>query len=196
MLTIENHLTKEMADFVEQSMLELPWYFETATSDFSELGDFQQNISNVIETPYFVNLLGCHNHGTSANDIKPFVPIIRKLEDNTGRQFLSRIQRIKANLYPKRVDYPNDCYQIPHVDMWDHEHQCADSGEIFLYYADDSDGDTYFFNEKFGSDQYSVSKRSTPKKGKGVLFDNSMVHASSPPRLHERRMTLNFVFTK
>jgi hypothetical protein len=28
-LIIENHLTKDMADFVEQSMLELPWYFQT-----------------------------------------------------------------------------------------------------------------------------------------------------------------------
>ena len=196
MLTIENHLTKDMADFVEQSMLELPWYFQTATSDFSELGGFQNNIPNVIETPYFVNLLGCHNHGTSANDIKPFVPIIKKLEENTGRSFLSRIQRIKANLYPKRVDYPDDCYQIPHVDMWNHETGYPDPGEIFLYYADDSDGDTFFFIEEFGASQYTEFKRSSPKKGKGILFDNSTVHASSPPRLHEHRMTLNFVFAK
>ena len=74
MLVIENHLTKEMADFVEDSLLGLPFYFQTATSDFSELGDFQKNIPNVIETPYFVNLLGCQNHGTSANDVRYFIP--------------------------------------------------------------------------------------------------------------------------
>ena len=196
MLVIENHLSKEMADFVEQSMLELPWYFQQATSDFSSLGSFQKDIPNVVETPYFVNMLGCHNHGTSANDIKPFVSVIKKLEENTGRTFLDRILRVKANFYPKHLGYPTDCYQIPHVDMWDHEKQCPDAGEIFLYYADDSDGDTFFFNEKFGSPQYSVYKRYTPRKGKGILFDNSMVHASSPPDYHDRRMTLNFVFKK
>jgi len=196
MLVIENHLSKEMADHVEDCMLQLPFYYQDATSDFSTLGDFQHNIPNVIETPYFVNLLGCQNHGTSANDVRYFIPIIKKLEENTGRSFLPRIQRIKANLYPKRIDYPNDCYQIPHVDMWDHEHRAADAGEIFLYYVDESDGDTFFFNENFGSSEYTILRRSSPKKGKGVLFDNSIVHASSPPRLHERRMTLNFVFKK
>ena len=196
MLVIENHLSKETADHIEDCMLQLPFYYQEATSDFSELGDFQRNVPNVIETPYMVNLLGCHNHGTSANDVRYFIPIIKKLEENTGRSFLPRIQRIKANLYIKRVDYPNDCYQIPHVDMWNHEAGHPDAGEIFLYYADDSDGDTFFFNENFGAKEYTVLKRSSPKKGKGVLFDNSIVHASSPPRLHERRMTLNFVFAK
>ena len=80
--------------------------------------------------------------------------------------------------------------------MWDHKNGYADPGEIFLYYANESDGDTFFFNENFGAKEYTVLKRSSPKKGKGVLFDNSIVHASSPPRLHERRMTLNFVFAK
>ena len=196
MLTIENHLTKEMSDYVEDCLIGLPFYYQDATSDFSELGDFQKNLRNVIETPYFVNMLGCHNHGTSADDVKYFVPIIKKLEENTGRPFLKRIQRIKANLYLKREDYPDNCYQIPHVDMWNHETRTADPGEIFLYYVDDSDGDTFFFNERFGSSQYTVMKRSSPKKGKGVLFDNSVVHASSPPRVHKRRMTLNFVFAK
>lgn len=196
MLVIENHLSKEMADFVEQSALELPWYWQESTSDFSSLGDFQKDVPHVIETPYFVNLLGCHNHGTSSNDVRPFIPIIRKLEENTGREFLSRIQRIKVNLYPKRINYPEGCYQLPHVDMWNHETRCPDSGEIFLYYVDDSDGDTFFFNERFGANEYTIMRRSTPKKGKGVLFDNSIVHASSPPKIHERRMTVNFVFAK
>jgi hypothetical protein len=196
MKIFENFLDKEKANHIESCLLDLPWYFQNATSDFSEIPDFQRNVPNVIETPYFVNLLGCHNHGTSASDIKPFISIIQQLEKTTGRPFLKRIQRVKANLYPKRVDYPDNCYQLPHVDMWDAKTSTPDNGEIFLYYADDSDGDTFFFNEKFGSSKYSISKKSSPIKGKGVLFDNSMVHASSPPRYHERRMTLNFVFGK
>lgn len=196
MKIFDNFLDDEKSKQIEEGALNLPWYFSNATSDFSEIDNFQRNIPNVLETPYMVNLLGCHPHGTSANDIKQFVPIIYKLEEVTGRPFLKRIQRIKANLYLKRADYPDNCYQLPHVDMWNAENNTADSGEIFLYYVNDSDGDTFFFNEKFGTDRYTTMETSSPKRGKGVLFDNSMVHASSPPRKSEYRITLNFVFAK
>ena len=193
-LVFENHLTKEMSDYVEDCMLQLPWYFQTATSDFSELGGFQSNIPNVIETPYFVNMLGCHNHGTSAQDIKPFIPIIKKLEENTGRSFLPRTQRVKANLYPRREGYPDNCYQIPHVDMWDHEKHMADAGEIFLYYVNDSDGDTFLFNEKLetyrATHTLTVDRTFTPKKGRALLFDSSYLHSSSPPKSHDTRIVL------
>jgi len=189
-------LDNTMAEHIESCLLNLPWYYETSTSDFTDIPDFQRNVPNVLETPYMVNMLGCHSHDTSANDIKPFIPIIQKLEENTGRSFLKRIQRIKANLYLKRVNYPDNYYQLPHVDMWNADTNTPDPGEIFLYYADDSDGDTFFFNEKFGANKYTVFNRSSPVKGKGVLFDNSLVHASSPPRIHERRLTLNFVFRR
>jgi hypothetical protein len=196
MQVFEKILDPEKANHIESCLLNLPWYYETSTSDFTEIPDFQRNVPNVLETPYMVNMLGCHSHGTSANDIKPFISIIHKLEEATGRSFLKRIQRIKANLYLKRVDYPDNYYQLPHVDMWNANTNTPDPGEIFLYYGDDSDGDTFFFIEEFGSSKYTEFKRSSPKRGKGILFDNSFVHASSPPRFHERRMTLNFVFTK
>lgn len=197
MIVYDDLLSPEVADSIEQSLLQLPWYFQSVTSDLTGLGNaYQRSDPNIIESPYLVNLLGCHDHGTSANDIKPFICIIKELEERTGRSFLPRVQRIKANLYLKRIDYPNDCYQLPHVDMWDASKRCADPGEIFLYYADDSDGDTFFFNEEFGSKEYTVSSRSAPRKGKGVLFDNTQVHASSPPRMFEKRITLNFVFAK
>jgi hypothetical protein len=181
---------------IEECALNLPWYFSNATSDFSTLEGYKQTDPSIVETPYFVNLLGCHNHGTSADDVKPFVPIIKELERVTNRPFLKRIIRIKANLYPKRVDYPDNCYQLPHIDMWDAKTNSADPGEIFLYYANDCDGDTFFFNENFGADKYTIMKTSTPQRGKGVLFDNSTVHASSPPKTSEYRITLNFVFAK
>jgi len=189
-------LDDTMSEHIESCLLNLPWYYETSTSDFSDISDFQRNVPNVLETPYMVNMLGCHPHGTSASDIKPFITIIQKLEETTGRPFLNRIQRIKANLYLKRVDYPDNHYQLPHVDMWNADTNTPDPGEIFLYYGDDSDGDTFFFIEEFGAREYTTFKQSSPKRGKGVLFDNSLVHASSPPRINERRMTLNFVFRR
>ncbi len=196
MKIFENFLDNEKSNHIEECALALPWYFSNATSDFSTLDGYKHTDTFVEETPYFVNMLGCHNHGTSANDIKPFVSIIKQLEETTGRSFLKRIIRVKANLYTKQADYPDYCYQLPHVDMWDAKTNTPDPGEIFLYYVDDSDGDTFFFNENFGANEYTIYKRSPPVKGKGVLFDNSMVHASSPPRRHERRITLNFVFAK
>lgn len=190
-----NFLSKELEDSIEQSAFNLPWYFSKHTSELDSLSDYHK-IPNTLDTPYFVNLLGCHDHGTSADDVRLFVPIIRKLEEKSGRSFLPRIQRIKANFYPRRVDYPEGFYHEPHVDMWDEENKCADEGEIFLYYPNDSDGHTYFFKEPFGAKEYTVANAFYPIKGMGVLFDNSNVHASSPPRVSEHRITLNFVFKK
>jgi hypothetical protein len=195
MRLIENLLSKQMEDYVETCFLGLPFYYIERTSDFTSI-NLKHDSSHTLESSFMCNLLGCESHGNSANDIKYFVPIIQKLEETTKRSFLKRIIRVKANLYLKRPDYPDNYYHTPHVDMYDKDTKEVDPGEIFLYYVNDSDGDTFFFNEEFGSDEYTVKKRFTPTKGQGVLFDMSQVHASSSPRSHESRLTLNFVFGK
>ena len=192
---VDDFLSQELQDKIEIALFNIPWYFQNQTVDLTSLDNYHYT-PKVLETPYLVNMLGCHTHGTSADDIKPFVPIIYKLEEKMQRPFLQRIQRIKVNLYTRRADYPEGCYHLPHVDMWDEEKKVPDPGEIFLYYPNDADGETHFFNEPFGAKDYTILKSFLPKKGTGVLFDNSIVHTSTPPRISEYRMTLNFVFRK
>ena len=104
------------------------------------------------------------------------------------------VYRAQANMLTMDGAYPKDHYQYPHVD-----HATEDDGTTsLLYYVNDSDGDTFFFNEKVDTnvEVLSINRRETPKKGKSVMFKSNTLHAGSPPRFHKTRVVLNFVFNK
>ena len=195
MKVIDNLFTKEHQDLIETSALRIPWFFQDNTCDFSYIPNYPKQIDGVKETPFFVNML-YDDFQSQSEYFKYFAPIVGAVERHMKRPYMKRLFRMKANMYLRQPDYPDGHFHTPHVDVYDEKTDTIGEGEIFLYYVDESDGDTFFFNENFGSSEYTILRRSSPKKGKGVLFDNSIVHASSPPRLHERRMTLNFVFKK
>lgn len=183
----ENFLTKEQEDSIEKAMLKLPWYFNTIEDDINDIS---------AKTPvYFVNVLGCESHGTTADDIKPFVPILARLEQITKKSYINRIARVKANLYTRRPDFKEGHFHKPHLDFYNKDTKLGDSGEVFLYYANTSDGDTFFFNEKrIDAENPTVMKKIPHRKGTALLFDNRTLHASSSPRTSEYRMNINFVF--
>ena len=57
--------------------------------------------------------------------------------------------------------------------------------KVFLFYINDSDGDTFFFNNK------EIFKRITPKKNRLVIFDGNIKHAGTHPIKSEKRIVLN-----
>jgi len=57
---------------------------------------------------------------------------------------------------------------------------------VVLYYVNDSDGDTVFFD-----DNNNEVKRVTPKKGRIVLFNGSIMHSGGIPK-HNPRCVINF----
>tara|TARA_R110000803_G_C11842327_1_gene304764 strand:- start:71 stop:628 length:558 start_codon:yes stop_codon:yes gene_type:complete len=72
--------------------------------------------------------------------------------------------------------------QPPHVDIdWPHW--------VFLYYVNDSEGETVFYNE-----QKEEIKRVTPKKGRACFFDGSIYHSASTPNITSRAViNINFI---
>ena len=56
---------------------------------------------------------------------------------------------------------------------------------VALYYVNDADGDTFFFDRN-----REVINRVTPKKGRMVVFDGLTLHASSMPS-KDYRISLN-----
>ena len=58
--------------------------------------------------------------------------------------------------------------------------------KTILFYPHDSDGETYFYNDK-----HEVTESVMPKMNRAVLFDGSVLHSSSKPIQTARRIVLN-----
>lgn len=195
MQVIDDLFTKEQQELIETATLRIPWFFQDNTCDFSYIPNYPKKIKGVTETPFFVNML-FDDFKPQSEYFKYYSHIVGILEQRTGRPYMNRLFRMKANMYLQQPTYPQGHFHTPHVDVYDEKTDTIGEGEIFLYYVDDSDGETFMFNERFPAQSVTKKISVRPKKGRGVLFDLQALHASSPPRTHDRRMTLNFVFTK
>lgn len=99
------------------------------------------------------------------------------------------ITRMKLNWLP-RVSGGGEGSHTPHIDS-------KDPHRVFLYYINDSDGDTVFFDEVYSGDspkEFNELLRISPKAGRGVVFDGHTYHASSSPSNSEYRCILNVDF--
>ena len=65
----------------------------------------------------------------------------------------------------------------------------TEGDKTLLYYVNDSDGDTLFFDNDL-----NITKRVTPKKNRAILFDSNMLHAGANPIKNETRIVINIIF--
>jgi hypothetical protein len=93
------------------------------------------------------------------------------------------VVRVYANIMTIGVEYG---VLDPHPDLKDPD------AVTFLYYVIDSDGDTFIFDEK----EDKVVSRHSPKKGTGIMYPSSTIHAASVPMKHEIRSALNIIYGK
>jgi hypothetical protein len=93
--------------------------------------------------------------------------------------------RLKANLM---LNTPGPAHNPPHVDSFS-------AHTTVIYYINDSDGDTVFFDRRGGEAMDKSAKivaRETPKAGDFLVFDGDLFHASSLPARSGLRCVLNF----
>ena len=133
------------------------------------------------------------NHILSVKD-KVLSPLYEPIMSSVFYPFIEKngiecneILRAKLNLVPS---FKEDVYQTPHVDQ-NTEHK------VFLYYINDSDGETIFFNEFFDNTkktELTEMIRVKPEMGKGVVFDGLQFHAPTAPKDSSFRVVLNIDF--
>jgi len=105
-------------------------------------------------------------------------PISNKLIDIVDEDCY--LYRCKVNLNTIDSRFENK-YYAPHVDN-SFENQIT-----AIYYVNDSDGDTFFFD-----DDGNVTKTVTPKKGRLVWWRGKIFHAKSSPAKSVKRLVINF----
>jgi|688.fasta_scaffold722623_2 hypothetical protein len=97
-------------------------------------------------------------------------------------------QLIRAKLNLTTISN-SDTYQTPHVDqVLDHK--------VFIYYVNDSDGDTIFFNESYDGEpkDLTIFERVSPQMGTGMVFDGLQYHAATNPKNYPYRCIINIDF--
>ena len=186
---VENLFPSSLQDEIESVLMsdQFPWFFNKGTIYDSHMFKYNEC---VLESNQFT-------HSAISEDTnQPSVvfPLLRNImyfiEEKTDKT-ISKIQKIKCNLLLPMPGSEGK-YHPPH---WDHDTDACFSA---LYYVNDSDGDTYFFNKTKdqGHDNVQIVKQVTPKKGTCVIFDSNQYHASSNPIISERRVVVNAVFYK
>lgn len=140
----------------------------------------EKSSDKIKESPFFTKLL-IPNGGPLQDRITPFLYFL----EHIFKIKIEQLSRVKSNLYLQTKDYTSENYHRPHIDNPNENYYS------FLYYVNDSDGDTFYFKD---NEKFEIADRITPKKGTGVLAKSDIWHASSSPIVSDKRCTLNFIF--
>ncbi len=102
---------------------------------------------------------------------------------------IKQLIRIKMNLCVySHTDKPNS-HGMPHVDFT----EISEPLVTAIYYVNDSTGDTVIFDQRYGQKApLTIKTRVTPKKGRLVVFDGSLLHAGNTPKNNAPRVNINF----
>ena len=194
LLKVKNCLPRLYEDDLEKAVTEVPYYYASNTS-YSPDDPFLPHYNqlslnpNVIENGQFTHAV--LDEGNIVSHLYGFMcPILYIFADKANIK-INKITRIKVNLLLRDKTFKTNNYNFPHSDRG--------SGEkVFLYYLNDSDGDTFIFNEydDFNTipNNFTIRERVTPVKGTGVFFDCLRYHASSNPIQSQHRYVINFNF--
>ena len=82
------------------------------------------------------------------------------------------------------TSYGEKIINNPHIDT-------SDKHKVILYYLNECDGDTYFYDDKD-----NIINQNTPEENSAILFDGNIKHSSSKPNIYDRRIVLNINLQK
>jgi hypothetical protein len=181
----DSFLSKEEVDnyFSLVSSSDFPWYIHVKTGvGYDSISETEKEDSVLIHYAYI-------DGKPNSEYYSSFKHIFDKFCEKYKIDY-SAILRIRLNLFFSRED------QKPtgaHIDTYkDHL--------VFLYYFNDSDGDTVFYENTYDGESMSPGEdlvemhRSTPKSGKAVLFNGRRYHSPTTPKNNRLRFTLNVDF--
>lgn len=161
--------------------IDFPWHFMEDTTN-------ERANDMLSTTPAFGNLI---YHPNNPNN--PYRDLFSKLVNAIIENFNMKLQivhRIRLGfLLNTKYTFAGSPYQhnTVHRDL-EIPHWTA------VYYINDSDGNTVVFRETQEAKQYYPLHKSEPKKGKLLLFDGLHYHASTCPKVFNKRIacTINF----
>lgn len=167
------------------------WQFSPDVNwGYASSGHAREVRDQVIEDPSSVTSFQMiHVFKQQGQDTATITPLARKIVLAAGFD-IAQVIRFKSNLLTQNPSVGNR-FHLPHIDG-------PAPHFALLYYVNESDGDTVFFNERYANGvervEATISQRVTPKRGRAVVFNGMQFHASSHPIQSRYRIALNFNF--
>jgi len=160
---VDNFLRGDYADIIEKACLsEVPWYF------LEDITHGDRTTNEMQKVPAFTHVFADSHTGASG-----FFELVRGIPYGAQHIPKASIKRVVGFLQMPNKGVDNS-YNNIHTDM-EAEHI------VLLYYVNDSDGETFFFDA-----DDNVTQVVSPKKNRAVIFNGNTRHASSRPKFHPR----------
>lgn len=177
----DNLFLEEEVKFIESFLISdcFPWFLSNdgkTVCDDDYLKNKTQDTKEYLQFCHVFYDEHRHNYETFEKSIfsSPIKKIINKI------QYKKNFIRIKANLQTKCESFLSHQYNTPHIDS-------LKKHITILYYVNDSDGDTFFFDKNM-----EIIKRVNHIAGRLVIFDGNILHSGSHPINSDKRITINF----
>ena len=165
-----------------------PWFF-------GEYVSLDPADSALIKDPLATETWGFHHSVFEREwNVKSFTyehlePFFEKINKEFGFT-QNHLIRARLSLKFQKQGFTSDNYNIPHVD-YRYPH------ESFIFYLNDSDGDTRIFNEWCSSNDilgpslFTTQSRVTPKANRLVWINGLQYHTASNPIESTKRVIIN-----
>jgi hypothetical protein len=178
MTVFDDFLPAKHYDMISKHLLgdQFVWHYNQS----SYLTTPVERNGNCIDYPQLIHRVYYDGAVVSQNVYDILLPLINRIAPK-------KLLRIKCNLNFHDTEMEADCYGFPHIDT------IEDGAKTAIFYVNDSDGDTFWFNEPYGIpfDEYTISKRIEPKANRLVVFNSLTMHAGSTPVKSKRRVVIN-----
>lgn len=177
-LIIDNAITETEMNKIEQlaTSVNFPWHYHHTSAytvdDMASLELTDDFIRGSVDTPFMSHLLW-HNRANS-DFTDNFLPIAAAIPNIDTY----KVVRFKLNLTFPSPGCNENTHSYPHCDLF----YLKEDYTTAIYYINDSVGDTFIFNEKWGNfGKLTVKQRISPKKGRLVVFNGKLLHAGNNP---------------
>ena len=187
-LVLDDVMSEQYCTSLENLSYWLQFYYTDTTSyptDQFPVVYIDENVLDIgqLTAPlYIVN----EHKDTSYDLITPLLYVIRQ---KVNQLKFNREIRIKYNILVRNSESTPSNYNTPH-------HDAVSNAYSIVYYCNDSDGDTFLFNEFYegkNPDKLTIARRVAPKRNRCVIFESNRMHASSSPIYSKDRRVINFV---
>ena len=188
---IDNLVSEGFAGRLENMCkTEVFWCFDQTTSGIDEKKSSKYNVpgANYDGPQYGFGHWALEPNGSTSILFDKVLPLLYALEEK-AKITIKEIYRIRIGL---TTTVGKEVQHLPHVDL-------KQPHKVLLYYVNDSDGDTFLFNEKVTPfvegveypDSFSLMDSFSPKKGSAIIFNGLHYHSSSTPVDHDSRIAIN-----